>query len=99
MGHQIVKGIFYCADVALTAANDRTAEIEITPGQENWSGLFCISASAKSGAATLQMADNAAKVIIDPFSGYSAVVSAAAVPSITLAAAQDATIRVLIEKL
>ncbi len=95
----IVKGIYYCADVVLNAGNDRTFVKEIEPDPKGWSGLVHLSVAAKSGNLTLQLGEDEAKVLIDTYSGYSATISVAAVPSVTLTSVSDATARVLIEKL
>jgi len=91
------KGIFYCSDVALTAANERTATIELSPGHRKWSGLLYLTVWAKNGALTLTLGDDEVPVLVDSFSGYSNVVDASAVPEITVNSTSDATARVLIE--
>jgi hypothetical protein len=95
----VVKGIYYCADVALNAGNERKVVKNIEPDTDGWSGLVCISAAAKSGALTLRLGDDTEAAIIDTYAGYSATISVAAVPKITLESTADATVRVLIEKL
>ena len=93
------KGIMFCGDVVLNAANSYTEEVEFETTRSDWSGEVNITVWAKTGTLTLGFGEETITVPVDSFSGYSGVLNARAIPGITLTSTTDATARVLVELL